>query len=76
MPAAWPCSARPFSGNSNGAMATQNFMVLIGQHASEEQANDAFRNEQRLNLALRSGGYAVWDYDYRHRRNLQLAGNV
>ncbi len=42
----------------------QSFMVLIGQHASEEQANQAFRNEQRLNLALRSGGYAVWDYDY------------
>ena len=43
---------------------TQNFMILIGQHASEEQANEAIRNEQRLNLALRSGGYAVWDYDY------------
>ena len=42
----------------------QKFMILIGQHASEEQANAAFRNEQRLNLALRSGGYAVWDYDY------------
>ena len=42
----------------------RKFMVLIGQHASEEQANEAFRNEQRLNLALRSGGYAVWDYDY------------
>ena len=43
---------------------TQNYMILIGQHASEEQANEAIRNEQRLNLALRSGGYAVWDYDY------------
>jgi nitrogen-specific signal transduction histidine kinase/CheY-like chemotaxis protein len=43
---------------------TQNYMVLIGQHASEEHANESIRNEQRLNLALRSGGYAVWDYDY------------
>ena len=42
----------------------QDFMILIGQHASEEQAGDAIRNEQRLNLALRSGGYAVWDFDY------------
>jgi signal transduction histidine kinase/CheY-like chemotaxis protein len=40
------------------------YMILIGQHASEEQANEAVRNEQRLNLALRSGGYALWDYDY------------
>ena len=43
---------------------TQEYMVLIGQHASEEHANESIRNEQRLNLALRSGGYAVWDYDY------------
>lgn len=42
----------------------RNYMVLIGQHANEEQANQAIRNEQRLNLALRSGGYAVWDHDY------------
>ncbi len=42
----------------------REFMILIGQHASEEQANQAIQNEQRLNLALRSGGYAVWDYDY------------
>ena len=42
----------------------KKFMILIGQHASEEQASEAVRNEQRLNLALRSGGYAVWDYDY------------
>jgi nitrogen-specific signal transduction histidine kinase/CheY-like chemotaxis protein len=42
----------------------REYMILIGQHASEEQANQAIQNEQRLNLALRSGGYAVWDYDY------------
>ncbi len=42
----------------------RKYMILIGQHASEEQASEAMRNEQRLNLALRSGGYAVWDYDF------------
>jgi signal transduction histidine kinase len=41
------------------------FMVLIGQHASVEQAEDAVQNERRLSLALRSGGYAAWDHDYR-----------
>jgi signal transduction histidine kinase len=40
------------------------FMILIGQHASSEQSELAINNEKRLNLALRSGGYAVWDYDY------------
>jgi PAS domain S-box-containing protein len=44
---------------------TLEYMVLIGQHASEEQAELAIQNERRLNLALRSGGYAVWDHDYR-----------
>ena len=42
----------------------REYMILIGQHANEEQASIAIQNEQRLNLALRSGGYAVWDYDY------------
>jgi signal transduction histidine kinase/CheY-like chemotaxis protein len=45
-------------------VSEQKFMILIGQHASEEQASEAIRNEQRLNLALRSGGYALWDYDH------------
>jgi signal transduction histidine kinase len=39
-------------------------MVLVGQHASIEQAEAAIGNEKRLNLALRSGGYALWDYNY------------
>ncbi len=42
----------------------QKYMILIGQHASEEQIKAAEEKEQRLNLALRSGGYAVWDYDF------------
>lgn len=43
----------------------QRFMLLIGQHASLEQADEAIQNERRLSLALRSGGYAAWDHDYR-----------
>ncbi len=39
-------------------------MVLVGQHASLEQAEAAIGNEKRLNLALRSGGYALWDFNY------------
>ena len=40
-------------------------MLLIGQHASLEDAEEAIQNERRLSLALRSGGYAAWDHDYR-----------
>jgi signal transduction histidine kinase/CheY-like chemotaxis protein len=43
----------------------REFMVLIGQHSEQAQAEAAIQNEQRLQLALRSGGYAIWDYDYR-----------
>ncbi|MGL4295662.1 MAG: hypothetical protein ACRCTG_08095, partial [Aestuariivirga sp.] len=43
----------------------QKFMLLIGRHASLEQAETAIQNERRLSLALRSGGYAAWDHDYR-----------
>ncbi|MGQ0485952.1 MAG: ATP-binding protein [Hyphomicrobiales bacterium] len=43
----------------------RQYMILIGQHASKEQADEAMQNERRLSLALRSGGFAAWDYDYR-----------
>ena len=43
----------------------RHYMVLIGQHASKEQADAVMQNERRLSLALRSGGYAAWDHDYR-----------
>ena len=43
----------------------QRYMLLIGQHASLEKAEEAIQNERRLSLALRSGGYAAWDHDYR-----------
>ncbi len=41
------------------------YMVLIGQHASKDKADEAIQNERRLTLALRSGGFAAWDHDYR-----------
>jgi signal transduction histidine kinase len=44
---------------------TQKVLMLIGQHASVEEAEQAIQNERRLSLALRSGGYAAWDHDYR-----------
>ncbi len=39
-------------------------MLLIGQQSSAENLESAVNNERRLNLALRSGGYALWDHDY------------
>ena len=38
--------------------------LFIGQHMSPEQAMTMEQNERRLSLALRSGGYALWDYDF------------
>ena len=38
---------------------TQNYMILIGQHGSQAEAETAIQNERRLQLALRSGGYAL-----------------
>ncbi len=43
---------------------TSTSILLIGQNASIEQAMTAMNNEKRLQLALRSGGYALWDYNY------------
>ena len=42
----------------------QTQMLLIGQQSSAEHLESAINNERRLNLALRSGGYALWDHDY------------
>jgi len=39
-------------------------ILLIGQNTSIEQAMSDMNNEKRLQLALRSGGYALWDYNY------------
>ena len=45
----------------------RDYMILIGQHGRQAEAETAIQNERRLQLALRSGGYALWDYDYRSR---------
>jgi PAS domain S-box-containing protein len=42
----------------------KNFMLLIGQHISAEEAENAVSGEKRLQLAMRSGGYALWDHNF------------
>jgi PAS domain S-box-containing protein len=42
----------------------KTFSVFIGQHASQDQAKAIVDNERRLSLALRSGGYALWDHNF------------
>ncbi len=42
----------------------KNLYLLISQHMTAEQATAMEENERRLSLALRSGGYALWDYNY------------
>jgi signal transduction histidine kinase len=39
-------------------------MLLVGHASSAEQSATAVSNEKRLSLALRSGGYALWDYNF------------
>jgi signal transduction histidine kinase len=43
------------------------YALMVGEQASGEDAERAISNEKRLNLALRSGGYALWDYDFETR---------
>jgi PAS domain S-box-containing protein len=45
----------------------QDMMLLVGRHMNRAEADEAIQNERRLQLALRSGGYAVWDHDYASR---------
>jgi PAS domain S-box-containing protein len=40
-------------------------MLLVGQSSGAALASETQNVERRLQLALRSGGYALWDYDYR-----------
>ena len=40
-------------------------MILIGQSSRAALISETHDVERRLQLALRSGGYALWDYDYR-----------
>jgi PAS domain S-box-containing protein len=39
-------------------------LLLVAQHVSLTQSLAMEENERRLNLAMRSGGYALWDYDF------------
>ncbi len=39
-------------------------VVLIGQTMSADQAELVSENERRLNLALKSGNYALWDHNF------------
>ena len=41
-----------------------DMMLLVGQRGTAEQEEATINNEKRLNLALRSGGYALWDHNF------------
>ncbi len=40
------------------------FVLCVCEHSTAQEAEISASNEKRLKLALRSGGYAVWDYNY------------
>ncbi len=42
----------------------KHYLLLLGQHISADEAETAISGEKRLQLAMRSGGYALWDYNY------------
>jgi signal transduction histidine kinase len=42
----------------------QQIYLLISQYVSREQATVIEESERRLSLAMRSGGYALWDHNY------------
>ncbi|MFT3671690.1 ATP-binding protein [Aestuariivirga sp.] len=42
----------------------QTFYLLTGKGIDASTAQQVLQNEKRLSLALKSGGYAVWDYNY------------
>jgi signal transduction histidine kinase len=46
------------------AFGAKEYFLLVGQNLSPEQAAAVESNERRLSLALRSGGYALWDHNY------------
>ncbi len=65
-------SYAPPLGAHHSSMFTQmdwqngetKFKLLIGLHVDRNEAEKAIFNERRLNLVMRSGGYALWDYDF------------
>jgi hypothetical protein len=65
------CYAPPLGAAINAKFEAQKIQhedtelyLFIGQHLSPEQAISMEENERRLGLALRSGGYALWDYNF------------
>ena len=70
------CYAPPLGNARTIQFATQSWddggqhhLLLIGQHGNAQAAEEAIQNEHRLQLALRSGGYALWDHDYRNNES-------
>ena len=45
-------------------LGTAEIVMLVGQSMSVEQAELVAENERRLNLALKSGSYALWDHNF------------
>jgi PAS domain S-box-containing protein len=48
----------------NFADGIKHFVLLIDSRDSAEQVEETLGNEKRLNIAVRSGGYALWDHDF------------
>ncbi len=42
----------------------KEYYLLCAKATDMDASQSARQNEKRLSLALRSGGYALWDYDY------------
>jgi two-component system cell cycle sensor histidine kinase/response regulator CckA len=42
----------------------KDFYLLTAKAVDANTAQHALQNEKRLSLALKSGGYALWDYNY------------
>jgi PAS domain S-box-containing protein len=40
------------------------FLMCVAERTSNEEIERAINNEKRLNMAMRSGGYALWDHDF------------
>ncbi len=43
---------------------SKDYLVLVARQVGSGQLEALNQSERRLNLALRSGGYALWDHDY------------
>ncbi len=40
------------------------FLLCVAERSSSEEIERTINNEKRLNMAMRSGGYALWDHDF------------